>query len=364
MSHASENADRTRVLIVDDSAFMRTALARMIASEPDMEVAGTACCAHDALEKIASLDPEVVTLDVSMPGMDGLGVLRRVMAQCPRPVIMVSAATERDAETTFAALSAGAFDCVPKQLSPSSLEISHIRADLIAKIRSAAQSHRSRSAARAEKKPPQSISVLQLTSGSAAPAIVAIGISTGGPRALEQIMPRFPAALPVPILIVQHMPVGFTRSFAERLNKLSALKVCEGSHRELIRSGAAYIAPAGLQMRVARRLSDAKVILNIEHHPKDAEHTPSVDVMMNSVAQIFGDRAVGVIMTGMGSDGLEGMTAISREGGLTIGQDEASCLVYGMPRACAERGVLSRVVPLTDIPTHIVHAVSRRRRPA
>ncbi len=359
-----DNAVRTRVLIVDDSAFMRTALAKMVASEHDMQVVGTACGAHDALQKIASLDPDIVTLDVEMPGMDGLGVLRRIMADFPRPVIMVSSATERDAQTTLAALSAGAFDYVPKQLSPESLEITHIHADLISKIRSATHSHRTRSVVPAGKKPPQSNSPTRLSSTSAAPAVVAIGVSTGGPRALEQILPRFPADLPVPILIVQHMPAGFTRSFAQRLRALSSIEVCEASHREVLRPGVAYIAPAGVHMHVVARLSDSKPLFNLSRRPENAEHTPSVDVMMNSVAQVFRDRAVGVIMTGMGSDGLEGMTSIFRAGGLTIGQDEASSAVYGMPRACAERGVLNRVVSLLDIPTHILQAVSRRCKPA
>ena len=356
------NTARTKVLIVDDSAFMRAALARMIASEHDMQVIATASCGPDALRKVASFDPDVVTLDVEMPGLNGLDVLRRIMADFPRPVIMVSGATEKDAHTTIAALSAGAFDCVPKQLSPSSLEIGHIHSDLITKIRSAASSQRSRSVAHSAKKPPSTSSSRHPANTAA--AVVAIGVSTGGPRALEQVLPRFPADLPVPILIVQHMPAGFTRSFAQRLNTLSSIHVCEAADRELIRPGYAYIAPAGLHMHVVRRLSDSKPVFNLSRRPENAEHVPSVDVMMTSVAQVFRDRAVAVIMTGMGADGLEGMTAIFREGGLTIGQDEASCAVFGMPRVCAEHGVLHRVVSLSDIPTHVVHAVSRRRKPA
>ena len=345
---------RIRVLIVDDSAFMRTALSRMVASEPDMVVAGTACNASDAFEKIASLGPDVVTLDVAMPGLDGLGVLRRIMMLFPRPVIMVSANTETDAEARFAALSAGAFDYVPKQLSATSLDIIHIHADLVAKIRAAAHS--------CKKRPPQSIPSADRPNSSVVPAIVAIGVSTGGPRALEQILPRFPTDLPVPILIVQHMPAGFIRSFSERLDQISSIKVCEGKHRAIIRPGVAYIAPAGLHMRVISRLSDSKPLITLDARPADAEHIPSVDVLMKSVAQVFKHRSIGVIMTGMGSDGAEGMTEIFNEGGITIGQDESSCAVYGMPRARAERRVLTRVVPLSDIPIHIVQAVTRRRR--
>jgi two-component system chemotaxis response regulator CheB len=198
----------------------------------------------------------------------------------------------------------------------------------------------------------------------ATPAIVAIGLSTGGPRALEEILPRFPADLPVPILIVQHMPVGFTRSLAQRLNSLSSIKVCEASHRDLIRPGVAYIAPAGLHMHVVARLSDSKPMITLDRRPKDSEHTPSIDVLMKDMAQIFKHRSIGVIMTGMGSDGADGMAAIFHQGGLTFGQDQESCAVYGMPRACAERGVLTRVVSLADLPTRIIQAITRRRKPA
>jgi two-component system chemotaxis response regulator CheB len=343
---------------------MRTALARMIASEPDLEVAGTACGANDAFEKIASLDPDVVTLDLAMPGMDGVGALRYIMTEFPRPVIVVSAMAEKDTDATFAAVSAGAFGFISKQLSAASLEIIHIRADLISKIRSAGNSRRSNLAATHVKKLSQSVSAWPHSSATATPTIVTIGVSTGGPRALEQILPRFPADLSVPILIVQHMPVGFTRSFAQRLNSLCSIEVREAAHRELVRPGVAYIAPAGVHMHVVARLSDSKPMLTLDRRPGSAEHIPSVDVLMKSVAQVFKNRAVGVIMTGMGSDGAEGMAAIFRQGGLTIGQDEATCAVYGMPRACADRGVLTRSVPLSDIPIHIVQAISRRRRPA
>lgn len=340
------NGDRIRVLIVDDSAFMRTSLARMISSEPDMEVAGTARGASDAFEKILSLDPDVITLDVVMPGLDGIGALRCIMDQFPRPVIMVSSAIKAVAEESRRAINAGAFDCVSKQLSPSSLEIAHIRADLVTKIRSAAHPRNKR---RHSQSPKFSLDTPALVT----PMVVAIGLSTGGPKALEQTLPRFPADLPVPMLIVQHMPAGFTHSLAHLLDSISSIKVCEASHRELIRPGVAYIAPAGLHMHLVPRLSDSKPMIILDRRPKDAEHVPSIDVLMN-------DAAIGVIMTGMGSDGADGMQAIFDQAGLTLGQDQASCAVYGMPRACAKRGVLTRVVSLSDIPTRIVRAVARR----
>jgi two-component system chemotaxis response regulator CheB len=193
--------------------------------------------------------------------------------------------------------------------------------------------------------------------------VIAIGTSTGGPNALEQILPCLAADLPVPILIVQHMPAGFTSSFAQRLNNICAIGVREAMQREVIRPGVAYICPAGVHMRVQRQLGSAHVLIELSASPMDSLHMPSVDILMESVAEVFEDRAVGVIMTGMGSDGAEGMKAIYRAGGLTIGQDEASCAVYGMPRACAEARVLNRVVPLAEIPLQIMQA-TRRRRPA
>jgi two-component system, chemotaxis family, protein-glutamate methylesterase/glutaminase len=351
-----------RVLVVDDSAFMRTALSRMITSEAGLEVAATACCGADALDKIVALDPDVVTLDVEMPGLNGLQTLHRIMAQFPRPVIMVSSVTEKDADDTFNALAAGAFDYIPKSLSSTSLEISHIRHDLVTKIRAAAQSRRPRSDRVLGKKPPQSFSRQRPESVPATlPAIVAVGISTGGPKALQEILPLFPGDLSVPILIVQHMPPGFTAPFAARLNTMCSLTVRQATDGEALRPGVVYFAPAGLHMTV-RRLNDSRAVIRLHLQPEDCLHIPSVDVLMTSVAEAYKNLALGVIMTGMGYDGAQGMSAIHQQGGLTLGQDEATCAVYGMPRACAELGILSRVVPLSEIPTQILNATRSRRR--
>lgn len=340
---------------------MRTALSRMITSEPGLEVAGTACSGSEALAKIAGLDPDVVTLDVEMPGMDGLQTLRSIMAESPRPVIMVSAATEKDAEATFRALGCGAFDYVPKQLSPTSLDILHIREDLLAKIRAAAHSTHSHAISTLLRKSPQSVTPEVRGPDSNAPLIVALGTSTGGPKALQEILPAFPADLAVPILIVQHMPPGFTAPFAQRLNAACAIAVCEAEHGQPIRPGVAYVAPAGKHMTV-KRSSKSQTAVCLDTQPEKCLHIPSVDILMKSVADAFGRQALGVILTGMGCDGAEGMQAIYRLGGTTIGQDQASCAVYGMPRACAELRVLTRILPLAEIAAHVLQVTGQRKR--
>jgi two-component system chemotaxis response regulator CheB len=348
-----------RVLVVDDSAFMRTALSRMISSESDLQVVGTVGSGSEALSIIPSLDPDVVTLDVQMPGLDGLETLRCIMAESPRPVIMVSSVTEKDAEITFNALGAGAFDYVPKQLSCTSLDVIHIQRDLVVKIRAAALS-RNAHLPGSPKRSPRSGAAEYRVTGSTSPAIVALGTSTGGPKALQEILPLLPGDLSVPILIVQHMPPGFTAPFAARLNALCSVTVREAADQEPIQPGVVYVAPAGMHMTV-QRSSESASSLCLDPRPENCLHIPSVDVMMKSVARNFGNSAMGVIMTGMGSDGAEGMKAIHHEGGFTVGQDEATCVVYGMPRACAELGILNRVVPLSQIPAQILQATNYRR---
>jgi two-component system chemotaxis response regulator CheB len=358
------NKAQKRVLIVDDSAFMRTALSRMVGSDPDLWVAGTAASGAEALQKIASLDPDVITLDVQMPGLDGLATLRRIMAQFPRPVIMVSSAAEKEAGITFDALEAGAFDYVPKQLSPTSLDILHIREDLLTKIKGAADGRRAGDSlplqsSTPQRKPPRAVDLMAPGAAHMASAIIALGVSTGGPKALQDILPTLPGDLSVPILIVQHMPPSFTAPFAERLNKLCAASVREASHSEVLQPGVVYIAPAGFHITVERQ-ADWRTLICLSDERENQPHIPSVDLMMQSVAAGFRSLAMGIIMTGMGSDGARGMEAIHRAGGLTVGQDEASCAVYGMPRVCAEMGILDRVVPLAQIPYEIRRATRYR----
>src|SRR5579863_1910284 len=279
MSLDTTTRSEVRVLIVDDSAFMRTALSRMISSELGFEVVGSACSGIEALEKIPLLDPDVITLDVEMPGFNGLETLKRIMAEFPRPVIMVSAVTEDDAEATFNALGAGAFDYIPKQMSSTSLDILHIRPDLVAKIHAASATRRKAPASPIVKKPPRSSQPIVQDAQSSAPAIVALGSSTGGPKALQEILPLLPADLAVPILIVQHMPPGFTGPFAQRLNNLCAVKVREAVHRDPIEPGVVYIAPSGRHMTVSRS-SNSYASICLDTQPENSLHMPSVDVMM------------------------------------------------------------------------------------
>jgi two-component system, chemotaxis family, protein-glutamate methylesterase/glutaminase len=355
MSVVDANAG-VKVLVADDSAFMRTALTRMIESDPALRVVGTAQNGLEALDKVSKLQPDVITLDIEMPVLNGLETLKRIMQDSPRPVIMVSSLTQEGAEATLEALDLGAFDYLPKQLSYASLDIVKIKDDLVEKIKAACRFRR-RDHHRRVAEPAPMTSVASAFR-FAVPAIVALGTSTGGPKALQEILPALPQDLPVGIVIVQHMPPGFTGPFAKRLNNLSKVTVQEVQEGMLVRPGNVYIAEAGKHMTVYRRGGD--VVLHVSITPSNSLHIPSVDVMMLSVAETFHSLAMGIIMTGMGADGALGMEAIFHEGGLTLGQDEASCAVYGMPRSCAEMGILKRVVPLTEIPRQILSAVSYR----
>lgn len=346
-------AKNISVLVVDDSAFMRAAISRMVESSPDLRVAGTAFDGVEALSAIERLNPDVVTLDIEMPRMNGLETLRHIMTECPRPVIMLSSLTTEGAESTLDALDAGAFDCIPKPSSQLSLDIVSVREELISKIRAAAKCrplHR-----KVEKR----VSPPVVRDYCPCPQLICIGTSTGGPKALQQIIPMLPAELPVPIAIVQHMPIGFTAPFANRLNAISSITVSEATDGECARPGHVYIAPAG--QHLSPELRGGEVVFSVGSSLLQTAHVPSVDVMMLSAARNMGRRTMGIILTGMGNDGEQGMREIFSDGGYTVGQDEASCVVYGMPRACAEAGVLRQVLPLDAIPDEICFAARYSR---
>ncbi len=350
-----------RVVVVDDSAFMRTALSRMIGSDPSMQVVG---CAHDgqhAISVIQETDPDVVTMDIEMPKMNGLEALKWIMANAPRPVIMISSLTQEGAMMTFEALDSGAFDYIPKQLSYVSLDIVKIREELVSKIRAAVAVGRTKikSSGTVLTPQPRATSIRTLPAKFPAPSVVCVGTSTGGPKALQQILPLLPASLPAGIVIVQHMPIGFTGPFAARLNGLCRIKVKEAEPDDWVEAGCILIAPAGWHLSLYRR-THSRYAVRLSKSPAGMLHMPAVDVMMLSAAENLRSLAMGVILTGMGNDGEAGIKAIHDAGGQTIGQDEATCAVFGMPRACMLAGPLTRVSPLSGIPELIAEATRQR----
>jgi two-component system chemotaxis response regulator CheB len=350
-----------RVLIADDSAFMRTAIQRMLESDPDIKVVATAIDGRNAVERCAEVNPDVITMDLEMPRMTGLEALEQIMKTHPRPVIMVSSLTSEGAEATIEAFSLGAFDCIPKPMSHVSLDIVHLRQDLIDKVKAAAASRASYTRVTPAKPPQPALkSPTRISSPSASSGLplVCIGSSTGGPAALQQILPMLPGDLPAAVVIVQHMPVGFTGPFARRLDSLCELQVREAAADEFLEPGVVLIAPAGFHLTLYRK-THSKCAIRLSKERHGMLHMPSVDVMMLSAAEVCQRSAIGVILTGMGADGAQGMKAMYAQGSWTIGQDEQSCVVYGMPRSCAELGILRRVVPLTQIPGEIVRALPR-----
>ena len=340
----------------------------MVESDDGLCVVGTAETGLEGLAKIGTLYPDVVTLDIDMPGLDGIETLKRIMEESPLPVIIVSSLARKGAEATLEALRLGAFDCIAKQLTYATEDVITVQEELVAKIKAAAgpRFHRRASSAAslsssssspspAGKRPPRGAQKSGFRPATK-PAVITIAASTGGPTALEGLLRALPLDLPVGILVVQHMPVGFIGALAERLNSVCRLRVREAKDRDLIKAGHVYIAPAGKHMIVRRRTA-SEVYVHLPLTPTKDLHVPSADVMMSSVADVFRAAAMGIVLTGMGNDGAAGMRAIFREGGLTLGQDQESCVVYGMPRACAESGVLHQVVPLSDIPLHILAAL-------
>ena len=343
-----------RVLVVDDSIFMRKALTMILDEDPEVQVVDAARNGKEALEKVEALQPDVVTMDVEMPVMDGLTALKHIMAKFPRPVVMVSSLTREGAETTIQALQAGAVDFIPKIRNFIGPEGMALKKQLVEKVKAAA---RARTQALRKRpslghKPPAPGRMPAV--GNLAPQVIAIGVSTGGPFALQKVIPQLPADFPCPVLIVQHMPPHFTRSLAERLNELSPLCVVEAKQGMLVEAGHVYIAPGGKHMTVSGR---AALTLRISEEPAETLHRPSVDVMFTSVAQAVGRKVLAVVMTGMGKDGLEGARVIKRMGGKVWAQDEASSVVYGMPKAVKEANLADVVLSLEQIPLALAKAV-------
>ena len=346
---------KIRVLIIDDSALIRSVMKEIINSQPDMEVVGQAPDPVSARDLIKQVNPDVLTLDVEMPRMNGLEFLEKLMRLRPMPVVMVSSLTERGNDVTLKALELGAVDFVTKPkvgvsdgLNESSNEIAEkIRAAARARVRRHALNEAAPSAPK-----PLAGQFLHTTE-----KLICVGSSTGGTEALKEFLTRMPASAPG-VLITQHMPETFTNSFAVRLNSLSAMTVNEAEHNERVLPGHAYIAPGHSHLLVKK--SGAYYYTELSKADPVNRHRPSVDVLFNSAAQILGPNAVGVIMTGMGKDGAQGLLAMRQAGAHTIAQHEASCVVYGMPKAAVELGAAMEVVPLMDIAARVLDHLGRR----
>ena len=329
-----------KVLIVDDSAVVRKVLAEELSRDPSIEVVGSAPDPYIARDKIMSLKPDVLTLDVEMPRMDGITFLRKLMEHHPLPVLVVSSLTPKGGEMAMEAFDAGAVDVLCK---PSvAYSVGDMGDDLIRKIKTACKAKLKRRApADASKKPVQRLSMTKTTN-----KIIAIGASTGGVEALTTVLTALPANVPGTV-IVQHMPVKFTASFAQRLNENCAMEVREASNGDSVIPGRVLIAPGGLHM-VLRR-SGANYHVRLTDGPKVHHQKPSVEVLFQSVAKYAGANSVGAVLTGMGGDGADGLLAMRDQGAATIAQDEASCVVFGMPKEAIARGGVQKIAPLDGI---------------
>lgn len=335
-------------MIVDDSNFMRRALGKILSSEPGFEIVGLISNGQEALDNLNKLDPHVIILDVEMEGMDGLMTLSHIMEQKPTPVIMFSAYTKTGADITLKALQEGAVDFMEKPSGTLSMDLGDVRDRLVKKIRVAVRVTPKRRAAAAgisKKYLPK----LKLSNPEG--SVLAIGSSTGGVQALHSVIPKLPATLPMPVLIVQHMPSMFTKSLADGLNAESRLTVKEASEGDVLKKGMVYIAPGGLHMTVRKSLD--KKVIHLDKNPEGELLRPSVDVMFRSVANVYNKNVLAVILTGMGNDGTAGLRVLRAGGALGLSQDEATCVVYGMPKFAAESGCIDQVLPLNNIASAI-----------
>lgn len=338
-----------RVLVVDDSAYVRKVLRQMLSRSPFVEVIGAARDGAEALEMVAALQPDVVTVDLNMPEMDGVGFVRAQMARHPVPILVISIASSAASEV-LAALDAGAVDFIQKPTALATDRLLEISDELIEKVKSAALAAPRRPLRPAE-------AVLEARAGQerspTAADVVVIGTSTGGPQALRLVLSQIPANCPVPIAMVLHMPVGYTAMYAAKLNELAPLQVIEAQGGEEVKPGIAVLAPAGHHLTLSRDASGV-VRTRLGLHPLDTPHRPSVDVLFQSAADVYGARVLGVVMTGMGTDGREGAAWIKVRGGRVITESEDSCVVYGMPRSVVEAGLSDGAVPLEGIARHIM----------
>ncbi|HEY2149157.1 MAG TPA: chemotaxis-specific protein-glutamate methyltransferase CheB [Vicinamibacterales bacterium] len=338
---------RLRILVVDDSAYVRKIVSQVLSRSPLLEVVGTARDGAEALERVAELNPDVVTTDLIMPTLDGVGFVREQMARKPVPIVILSVANEAG-EMVLSALDAGAIDVVQKPTALASDRLFEISDALIDRVTAAGEAHVRR---------PVSSGAMAATAALYTPKrqfdIVVLGISTGGPQALRRLIPALPAELAVPVAIVLHMPIGYTELFARKLDEESALNVVEATAGMDVLAGDVLIAPAGRHLSL-RRGTDGRVLTHLDVRPLDTPHRPAVDVLFQSAADVYADRVLGIVMTGMGSDGREGSAWIKAKGGRILTESEESCVVYGMPRSIVEAGLSDRVVRLDEMANAIL----------
>lgn len=343
---------KIRVMVVDDSALMRKMIPQILAVDKDIEVVGTAMDGLFALKKIPDLKPDIITLDVDMPRMDGLTALSHIVKEYDIPVLLISSLTQKGAAATLSGLELGAVDFIAKPKEAISVHIMDIADEMLKKIRAIVRTSTKklrhlRPVSRPEPKRPVSIY-------KTADKVVAIGVSTGGPNALSYILPKIPHDFSAGIVIVQHMPEGFTELFATRLNQICRIEVREAKDGDMILPGRALIAPGNSHLKIKKMPLGGVAVLS--KSPPVSGHRPSADVLFDSVAAEYGRDSTGIIMTGMGSDGAEGIGRIKAAGGATIAQDEESSVVFGMPKIAIERGYIDKIAPLEEIPRLITEA--------
>ena len=344
---------RIRVLVVDDSAFVRKVVTQMLTSSPDLEVIGAARDGAEALELAAERHPDVITLDLVMPRMNGVEFLRRQGERRRIPVVICSIAHE-SGELAIEALEAGAVDFVQKPTALATDRVYEIADELVAKVVAAAGVDVGR-----PRTPAPGVAAQAVAARGDSPIrsdVVVLGISTGGPQALRQLIPRLPADFPVPIAMVLHMPVGYTAMYAQRLNDICALSVIEVAEGAVLRPGTVWLAPAGRHLSFVSG-ADGETRAHLDLRPADAQHRPAVDVLFRSAADTFGPRVLGVVMTGMGNDGLLGAAHIKAQGGRIVTESESSCVVYGMPRAVVEASLSDRSATLDEMAVAITELI-------
>jgi two-component system, chemotaxis family, protein-glutamate methylesterase/glutaminase len=343
---------KTRILIVDDSSFMRMAIRSILSKDPALDIVGIAADGVEGVEKAIALKPDLITMDVEMPRMDGIAALRQIMAKAPTKVIMVSTLTNEGARSTFEALEAGAIDYIPKNVTDSSDAQNIFREELLRKVKEAIRSRLGRgvssAAIRHVTAPPVQRSISSKLAGKKI-NYVGIGASTGGPVALQEVLSRIPVNFPYGIIVGIHMPKAFTGPYADRLNAKCSMTIREAVDGDVLKPGLALIAPGGMHTTLVRRGGTVVVkTVPTSSYPQYV-YIPSVDLMISSMAEATNGSMLGVILTGMGNDGFKGMKQLKSLGGVTIVQDEATSTIYGMPRACVEGGVADEVLPLGQI---------------